>query len=238
VIIGQQQPETTPVFTAAAQSAGSPLYFAEEQFYVNDFRQHPNQLELSVVRKDTGEHLSYALDLQGIYQTRNILPVLTAVHLLQAAGWNIPEAAVHAGLAATRKLTGLHGRWEKVHRHPDLILDVAHNQAGMAQVLEQLELTDYRHLHLVTGMVKDKDVAAVLAMLPKTATFYFTRAQIERAMPEAELAVLAADAGLAGHTFPDVNTAIDHALQHAHENDLILICGSVFLVGEVNLLAI
>ena len=127
----------------------------------------------------------------------------------------------------------MHGRWELVHEHPTVILDVGHNEDGVKQIVEQLELTTYNQLHIITGMVKDKEVEKVLALLPKYASYYFTKAQIPRALPENELLEKAFAIGLKGKTFPDVNTAIKEVLQHAHKDDFILVCGSVFLVGEV-----
>jgi dihydrofolate synthase/folylpolyglutamate synthase len=110
---------------------------------------------------------------------------------------------------------------------------VAHNEDGIKQIVKQLELTNYDHLHIIIGMVKDKAIEKVLSLLPKTAAYYFTKAQIPRALPEKELAEIASVIGLQGYSFIDVNTAIQTALQHAQPKDLILVCGSVFLVGEV-----
>ncbi|HYM95231.1 MAG TPA: cyanophycin synthetase, partial [Chitinophagaceae bacterium] len=132
--------------------------------------------------------------------------------------------------------TGLHGRWETIHHSPAVLLDVAHNIDGMTQLTEQLEVTEYRHLHIILGMVKDKEIEKVLAVLPKKASFYFTRAQIPRALPENELAAKATLCGLQGETFTEVNAALNSALSKAQPDDLILVCGSVFLVGEVNAL--
>ncbi len=115
-----------------------------------------------------------------------------------------------------------------------VIVDVAHNEDGMKQLAEQLELATYRQLHIiVTGMVKDKEVSKALSHLPKTAHYYFTKAQTPRALPEDELKAIAATQGLHGATFPNVNTALKEVLTHAHTDDLILVCGSVFLVAEV-----
>ena len=127
----------------------------------------------------------------------------------------------------------MHGRWEQVHQSPAVILDVAHNVDGVRQLQQQLELATYHHLHIIIGMVKDKEIADVLALLPVHASYYFTQAQIPRALDAAVLQEKAAGFGLQGHVFADVNKALQDALSHAHKDDLILICGSVFLVGEV-----
>jgi dihydrofolate synthase/folylpolyglutamate synthase len=120
--------------------------------------------------------------------------------------------------------------------NPTIIADVGHNADGIKQIIQQLELTNYNHLHIITGMVKDKDVDAALALLPKQATYYFTQAHIPRAMNADDLQALATQHQLQGSVFSDVNTAIKAAKNHAHKDDLILVCGSVFLVGEINIL--
>jgi len=101
-------------------------------------------------------------------------------------------------------------------------------------LVQQVEIMEPHHLHIIIGMVKDKEVGKILSVLPKEAEYYFTKAQIPRAMPENELAAIAAIAGLQGEIYAEVNAALKAVLQKAHPEDLILICGSVFLVGEVN----
>jgi dihydrofolate synthase/folylpolyglutamate synthase len=121
-----------------------------------------------------------------------------------------------------------------IQQQPRVILDVGHNVDGIKAINEQLELMNFHHLHLILGMVKDKDISNVLSLLPKQATCYFTQADIPRALPAEQLKALAASAGLQGNSYPNVNKALEQAKVQAKENDLILICGSVFLVGEVN----
>jgi len=116
-----------------------------------------------------------------------------------------------------------------------VIVDVAHNADGMKQVAQQLELMTYPQLHIIIGLVRDKEVQNILCLLPATANYYFTKAQIPRALPEDELAAIAKTLQLEGKTFTDVNAALNEVMTHAHPDDVILICGSVFLAGEVNL---
>jgi dihydrofolate synthase/folylpolyglutamate synthase len=174
------------------------------------------------------------LDLPGLYQTRNLLTVLEACSVLEGLGWKINDTIIRNALQQVRKLTGLHGRWEFIHFHPSVVLDVAHNQDGMAQLVQQAELTDHRELHFVIGFVKDKEIDKILSLLPRHARYYFTEAKIPRALPAAELAAKALAAGLKGDPIPDVNQALRSAMQHAHPDDLVIVCGSVFVVGEVN----
>jgi len=178
---------------------------------------------------------TYQLDLPGYYQTKNCITVLEVIYHLQKAGYKITEEQVQKALRQVKKLTGLHGRWEVIHANPVVVLDVGHNEDGIKQITAQIELSDYQHLHIVIGMVKDKEVEKVLSLLPKEATYYFTRAQIPRALPEDELAARGQAVGLSGHTYGDVNTALQQAMNRAGKNDMILVCGSVFVVGEVSL---
>jgi dihydrofolate synthase/folylpolyglutamate synthase len=114
-------------------------------------------------------------------------------------------------------------------------VDVAHNEEGMKSVARQIENTSHEELHIIVGMVKDKAVETVLRHLPVIANYYFTRAQIPRAIPEAELASRAEKIGLKGKSFQNVKQALESAVLNAGPKDLILICGSVFLAGEVNI---
>jgi len=233
-VIGEAVPETRPVFEQKAstvQAAG--LIFAEEELYVTEWDYKHHHLLITVADKYKDERRTYELDLTGIYQTKNIITVLAAAHQLQKQGWHITEEQIAKGLAHTKKTTGLHGRWELIEQHPTVILDVAHNAEGMKQLVEQLELTNYNNLHIIIGMVKDKDVSKVLALMPKNATYYFTKAQIPRALPDGELAAIASQHSLQGHAYANVHSALNAAKQNAHKDDLILVCGSVFLVGEV-----
>ena len=235
-IIGEVITETKPVFEESATEKHAPLIFAQENFYVQDFSYEHSYLKAEVVDIKKNEHHVYTLDLPGVYQTKNIVAVLEAVHQLQLKGWHIKQQNVDNGLKKVKHLTGLHGRWEKVSDDPTVIVDVAHNVDGIKQLIEQLELVSYNELHLIIGFVKDKDITHILSLLPKTANYYFTKAQIPRALPEHDLAALANQKGLKGKAFADVNTALKDAQTHAAKDDLIVVCGSVFLVGEVSYL--
>ncbi len=234
VVLGEVLPETIYVFEKTAAEKGSPITYASKKRQVTDWSREKNVLIVQVEEERHTDHKHYHADLTGIYQVKNLLTVLEAVYQLQRAGWNIPVDALDKGLRHAKKITGLHGRWEVIHYSPLVVLDVAHNVDGMQQLVQQVEVTEHRQLHIILGMVKDKEVEKVLALLPKNAVYYFTRAQIPRAMPEDELARHAAKVHLKGTIFPEVNEALQAVLQKAHADDLVLICGSVFLVGEVN----
>ncbi|MEP7277651.1 MAG: Mur ligase family protein, partial [Bacteroidota bacterium] len=235
VIAGETTEETKPVFLAKAKKENAELMVATDHLYVSGWQEQAHSLQITVVNKRTDEHTSYELDLQGIYQLKNILTVLEATRKLQQLGWQISETAIRKGLRHTKKMTGFHGRWDIVHRQPDLVLDVAHNEDGMKQIARQIEITSHEDLHIVIGLVKDKEVESVLSLLPSHARYYFTKAQIPRALPEEQLAARGKSLGLTGDFYPDVNTALQQALSHAKKRDLVLVCGSVFVVGEVTL---
>jgi dihydrofolate synthase/folylpolyglutamate synthase len=112
---------------------------------------------------------------------------LAAIHELEKLGFVLYDSQIKNGLRSTKRQTGLHGRWELIHDHPAVILDVAHNPDGIRQLLRQLELIEPKHLHIVIGLVKDKEIDQVLALLPKYAQYYFTQAQIPRALPAEQL---------------------------------------------------
>jgi len=233
VVIGEALPETRSVFEDKAAAENAPIIFAEERRFASEWAYNNHHLDITVADKKTDSRKQYTLDLPGVYQTRNIITVLEALHQLQLQGWHITDEYIVKGLAHVKKTTGLHGRWEVIQQQPTIVLDVAHNADGIKQLAEQLELATYNTLRIVIGMVKDKDISAALALLPKYATYYFTKAQIPRALPETDLHIIAAGMGLQGQAFASVPEALNTARQHAHKDDLILVCGSVFVVAEV-----
>jgi dihydrofolate synthase/folylpolyglutamate synthase len=234
VVISEIIPETKPVFEETARAKNAPLSIASHNRQVTDWKWVNHQLVITVTQEHSTDHKEYQLDLSGIYQAKNLLAVLEACRLLHAKGWHITDAIIHKALRQVKKLTGLHGRWEILHTQPLVVLDVAHNVDGIQQLLQQIELTEHHQLHIVMGMVKDKEVEKVLALLPKEAHYYFTRAHIPRSLPENELAEKADVLQLKGTTFMNVNKALQTAIEKAKAGDLIVVCGSVFLVGEVN----
>lgn len=228
VIISETQEETKQVFEETAARQQSAISFADQHYKVTNAVPGPESLRLTI-----NEKRSFTLDLSGNYQKKNILGVLNAVDILRQQGWQISEEDLAIALSQVKRLTGMGGRWEVIGQHPYTVLDVAHNEAGIRVVLEQLALVQYKKLHIVTGFVKDKDVPAALALLPSSAIYYFTRAQIPRAMDEQQLLQLGHQAGLQGHAYSTVPEAYRAAQANAAEDDMILVCGSFFIVGEI-----
>ncbi|MBC9929624.1 bifunctional folylpolyglutamate synthase/dihydrofolate synthase [Chitinophaga qingshengii] len=232
VVISETQSEIQQVFVSKATDMNAPIFFADQEWMVDGSDIKGNHLELTVLDTRQNKMYRFRLDLSGQYQEKNVMGVLSAVKQLQQKGWHITWEQVSAALSQVRKLTGLRGRWEIVSEHPLTVMDVGHNEAGIREIVQQLEHVNYQHLHIVTGFVKDKEVENVLPLFPVTATYYFCRAQLPRAMDEVALAEMGAQHGLQGRAYESVQAALQAARQHAKPEDMILVCGSFFIVAE------
>jgi dihydrofolate synthase/folylpolyglutamate synthase len=230
-IVSEYTEETKPVFDAAAIHTS--LAYGSELFTILDIKYAHDYLGVQVLNKQTDGIQTYQLDLNGSYQAKNLQGVLGAVSILQTKGWQITNQHILDGLIHVKKNTGLYGRWQMIGTNPTTVVDVAHNVAGIQTLLAQIKLVNHQQLHIVFGMVKDKDIDSVLALLPTQATYYFTQAQIERAIDATELQQKAERHDLKGNAYQTVNAAIAAAQKQAHATDLIVVCGSVFLVGEI-----
>lgn len=236
VVIGEYLPETKDVFLTKAKEQNAPVHFAQDEYEISNAEYSLHSLNCDVTSVVHNITESFELDLNGLYQTKNLRTVLCAEGILMELGFTIKNEDEKQALRFVKKLTGLHGRWDVIYHDPVVILDVAHNEDGIKQVLSQIgrSTTKEQHIHFVMGMVHDKDVTKVLSLLPKDASYYFTNAHIPRAMKHEELKDKAAAFGLYSNSFDDVNEAIAAAKKTAAKNDLIIVCGSVFVVGEVN----
>lgn len=235
VVIGEIIPETKDVFIKKAKQCNAEIIFAEDLFKISNAVLDNKNLEVEVSEINTRQKEKYNLDLNGIYQKKNLLTVLAAINALNKLGYKLEKENIKTALSSVKKLTGLHGRWDIIHERPTIALDVAHNEDGIKQLLHQISLCDYNNLHIVFGIVKDKDSNKILSLLPQDAIYYFTKAQIPRALSEEDLAMQAKVHNLKGEKYPEVNQALTHALQSANKEDLIVVCGSVYLVGEVTM---
>ena len=234
VIIGTTQPETKSVFDEIAALKLAPLFFADQEYaVVNGFADLEGNQLLSVEKNGHSYFQQLKLDLKGIYQQKNLPAVLKAVELVQEMGWEISEENVLQGLANAKRMTGLMGRWQILGYNPLLVCDTAHNSEGLTEVVAQFNQTPYENLHIVFGMVNDKDAGKMLRLLPQHAVYYFSRADIPRAMDEKELSRLGAEFGLNGTAFSSVSKAFDAARSNAGKNDLVFVGGSTFVVAEI-----
>lgn len=210
VIIGETQPEIKPVFIEKAKQLNAPVQFADE-----------------------GLIQEYESDLKGAYQQKNKKTVVATIQVLQTLGWNIAENHIKKGLLNVVKNTGLMGRWQVLSKQPFTVCDTGHNEAGIKLILAQINQQSFEKLHFVLGVVNDKDIANILQLLPKNATYYFCQAKIPRALEVDILAEKAMAVGLSGTAFPTVEAAFQAAQKNATAQDMIFIGGSTFVVAEV-----
>lgn len=206
-VVGQKDHETQSVFESIAKDVQAPLIWAED---------HPNTLTSS--------------DLLGEYQADN--QRMARAMLAAQPDFPVSEYAIARGLARVVANTGLQGRWQVWSQAPMTILDTAHNPHGLRATMRQLLALPGGPLHIVLGMVQDKDVRSALACLPVEATYYFCAAQIPRAMPAEQLQALGKSMGLEGAAYPHVKAAWDAALQAANPEDRLYIGGSTFVVAD------
>ena len=210
VVIGEKHKETTPVFKEIAEKHNSKLVFAQE------LRFH-----------------KYSTDLKGDYQNKNMKSVLGVVKLLRGKGWEIPEECLKNGLNSVKLHTSLQGRWDILQEKPKVICDTAHNSDGLKLVFKQLKGEEFQHLHIVLGVVNDKDLESILPIFPKDAQFYFCKPEIPRGLDAGVLAEKALEYGLEGRVFDSVSKAYEAAVDSALDEDLVFVGGSTFTVAEI-----
>jgi dihydrofolate synthase/folylpolyglutamate synthase len=227
VVIGERQPEVEEVFRVKSQECNSRITFASDLYNVTQ------ESEGSYSIRHDDHHYTVEVDLKGGYQTRNIAGVLACVSELRKMGFIISDQQIAIGLKNVMQRTGLRGRWQILGRNPLIICDTGHNEAGISEIMKQINQTRHHQLHMVLGFVRDKDISRVLSLLPTSATYYFCAASIPRAMPSEELKQKAEGVGLNGNAFRNVNDAIRAAKANSAYDDLIFVGGSTFVVAEV-----
>ncbi|MCL2413311.1 MAG: bifunctional folylpolyglutamate synthase/dihydrofolate synthase [Bacteroidales bacterium] len=211
VVIGETNEKTAPVFLEIAQQNHSEISFADQHVFLENVK----------------------CDLIGIYQKKNIQTVLATIFSVKNQFPNLSEATIREGLANVVKNTGLLGRWQIIGEKPLIICDTGHNEDGIKQILQQLSQTPYRRLHMVFGMVNDKDITKILSLLPKDATYYFCKPNLPRGLNEKDLQQQAQKFNLHGGAFSTVSKALQAAKKSADSDDLIFVGGSTFVVAEV-----
>ena len=212
-VIGERQPEVAQVFIDKAEEVGAPLYFASDEMADAELPE---------------------CEMKGYYQDKNRRTVLTAIRELRKQGkFDISDEAVVEGFAQVCRLTGIMGRWQLISENPRIICDTGHNEAGIKFVVNQLLHEKYTNLRIIIGMVSDKKIDKVLELLPKNAIYYFTKAQIPRALSENDLQKQGAEYGLRGDVYPAIKQAFEQAKIDYKEGDLIFVGGSNFTVAEI-----
>jgi dihydrofolate synthase/folylpolyglutamate synthase len=176
--------------------------------------------------------ISLTCPLKGLYQEKNLVTAFQAL-TIKEMGLGIEIPHIIDGFRDVISMTGLQGRWQILKKHPKVICDVGHNEAGIHFIIEQLKNEDYKFLHWVLGMVNDKDISGILRMLPCECVYYFCKADIPRGLDANELKEKARKFGLDGKVYDSVKSAYAAALGNASENDLVFVGGSTFIVAEV-----
>ncbi len=210
VVIGEFQEETYPVFKKVSKEHESPLFLASSNIKNN-----------------------YQSDLKGSYQIHNIKTVLQTMAILKTKGYRISKENIKEGLQKVIKNTGLLGRWQTLNNNPKVICDTGHNKEGLLYVFKQLQQESYEILHIVFGVVNDKDLDSILPLFPKNATYYFCKPNIPRGLDAADLQKKCLKFNLSGTIFSSVGEAYKSALNLADEKDLIFVGGSTYVVAEV-----
>ncbi len=228
VVISERQPEVEAVFVDRARAMEAPIVFASDHLSLKAAGEgfdvyRDQQLWLKDIRPA----------LRGWYQQRNIPGVLQSVMRLKMMGYRISEEALRTGIAHVVSLTGLKGRWQVLSQKPLIVCDTGHNPAGIQMVVEQIKATPHRKLHMVFGVVKDKDLNEVFRLLPADADYYFCQANIPRALDAYDLSAKAGAIGLHGVVERDVNKALRRAIESAGADDMIFVGGSTFVVAEL-----
>ncbi len=236
VIIGEKNNETTEVFKLKANEENAKIIFAQEKYLALSSSNDESNFQIVTVLNIGGNSNSnskYKLDLLGSYQQKNIVTVLAALDELVNAGLKINNEIIYDGLKTAAITTGLKGRWQILGKNPTIIADTGHNEDGIKLLIQQINNTYHDKLHIVFGMVKEKDIKKILSLLPKNANYYFTKADIPRALDENVLLEEAITIGLSGNSYVSVQQALNAAKKSAGKNDLIFIGGSTFVVAEV-----
>ncbi|SHH24777.1 bifunctional folylpolyglutamate synthase/dihydrofolate synthase [Winogradskyella jejuensis] len=210
VVVGETHPETVPVFNTKAKETKSEIYFADQTI--------DKVLES---------------DLKGTYQNQNIKTVIQAVEILKTKRYTISEKDLKEGLLNVVKNTGLMGRWQVLSQSPKIICDTAHNKEGLSYVMKQLQNESFEKLHIVFGVVNDKNLGDIMSLLPKEAEYYLAKPNIQRGLNIEELAKAFNNKGLKNRSYKSVNQALLEAKRSASENDVIYVGGSTFVVAEI-----
>lgn len=230
IIIGEFQEEIEEVFTNKAMEMDSSLFYAHELFEIADF---DSSFEGSTFATFFGKRkIFYTTDLAGSFQRKNMQTAMAAIVLLKEE-FELSDIAIRKGLENIRTNTYFLGRCMKLHEKPLVLVDSAHNEAGIQELKTIIESVSYHHLHFVYGTVADKDLAKVIPLLPSAATYYFCKADIPRGMDASKLSEDAQLLGLKGSYYTSVQEAYQSALKAALPEDLVIVSGSIFVVAEV-----
>lgn len=227
VIIGEDLPETRPVFQQKAQKENSPIIFAQDENHQEVQKAEHINGKMEYTTRTWGKLTG---ELCGDYQAKNMNTILNAVKYLTLV--KNEGTSIKYGISHVTELTGLMGRWQKIQDKPLVICDTGHNVGGWQYLAPQIKAQACRQLRIVFGMVDDKDVTTVMKMLPKDAIYYWTQATTKRAIKVEKIAELGTSLGLNGNVYPSVNKAFKAAQADAAEDDFIFVGGSSYIVAD------
>ena len=234
VIVSETQDEVKEIFQEKAKSVATTLFFADKEWTCKVEQYHPIA-DYMVVEAKSNTRPSFELicDLTGTYQLKNIAAIITCVDLLNEQNFKVSHEALLKGLLNVKKNTGFKGRWYILQKNPIVLCDTAHNVDGLSQIIPVLQSIEKEKLHIVIGMVEDKEISKVLNLFPTDAIYYFCKANIPRGMDAQLLQSKAAEFNLKGEVYPSVELALTAAKENATNKDLIFVGGSTFTVAEV-----
>ena len=234
LVLGQSSRDTAEVLLRMAEEKGARVKLALQAFPTLFHTLNPDGTANFSLR-NTEEDLveSYTCDLSGHYQQENISTTLTALKLLAEMKWKLPASQVREGLKEVADITGLMGRWQTVGANPRSICDTAHNAAGIRAVIEQIKQIPWKNLHIIWGMVNDKEIDSILPLLPGEAKYYFTPSSVPRTLDAHTLQTKAARHGMRGEAYESVAKAYLAAQENAGKDDLIFTGGSTFVVADL-----
>lgn len=239
VVIGETSSETEHVFIEKARQLNAPIYFADQQIKMQHFNTDWQQSTTDVlqINPDTKQpellFKRLQTDLTGSYQALNLSTIIQSALLLPNIGLEkVNLLNIQQALRTVKQQTRFQGRWQLIKQNPTIIADSAHNEAGIRLAIKQILQLPCQTLRIVIGTVADKDIGTILQLLPTNAQYYFCNANIPRALPAETLAQQANDLNLKGKPFGSVKNALQNAQNDADKNDIIFICGSIFVVAE------
>ena len=231
IIIGEYTNETKSVFEEKAFELNAPVYFAQESYEFSEKEiSYKNGILSAIYKSKLNSFPKIESPLLGAYQFNNIRTVLTACEKLTSL--SLSQLHIYNGIKNVVSNTHFEGRWQILQNQPLVICDIGHNEDGIKTNMEQLEHIEYQKLHLVIGVVNDKDVDTMLNLLPLKANYYYCRASIPRALDENLLGEKGISYNRKGEIFATVELAINTAKQNANTDDIIYIGGSAFVVAD------
>jgi dihydrofolate synthase/folylpolyglutamate synthase len=233
VVIGANQPDLLEVFQSKAKSVNASLFEARD-YFISEISINTDFALVDV--NFEGESLleDLMLDVTAVYYQKNIPGILKVIDVLNDLGFEISKEHIRAGLKAVKSMSGLKGRWQTLGLKPQIIADISHNLPGLIELFKQMDRWTGNQIHIIFGVVKDKAIDQILDLLKKQpAQFYFTQSSVPRSLSSVDLKQLALETGVTGESYENVNDAIEDAKKQAQPDDLILICGSTFVVAEI-----